>query len=331
MEAMDSTAPRDEWPQIGRTEVEPGSLDGPGVTLTEILADLGIDVDDSTRDDVPADGWRVVRRHAGDAVLFAAPATAAPGLWHVGSAKPGASRALHVSPEPEKLRASRAERRAGLVLRWAPHMFDTDTPDDFIVDVVNEGDTTWWPDGDTFRVIGVVTEPGQSSSYAGWAGVHHIGGVPLRPGEYARVRVDLSNGRWEDIEPGTYDVQAILVDLGLRADPPLTVTLTKEAIAARRQRHPHRRSARDERRMIDSDLQRLHAITLAAESLDTVLAAVRDTESADEAATALTKALDCDQDVARLIVSSPLTEFNAASRERTAQRIAEAQRRLDAL
>lgn len=331
MEGMNSTAPTDEWPQIGRTEVEPGSLDGPGRALADLLAELDIDIDESTRDEVPAGGWRVVRRHAGDAVLFAAPATAAPDLWHVGSATPGASRTLHVSPEPEKLRASRAERGRGLVLRWASHMFDAATPDDFIVDVVNDGGTTWWPDGDSFHVVGVFTEPGQSTFSFGWAGMHRDGGVPLRPGEYARVRVDINSGTWTELTPGTYDVQAILVDLGLRADPPLTVTLTKEAIAARQQRHPHRRSARDERRMIEVDLQRLHAITLAADSLDTVLAAVRDTESADEAATALMTALDCDHDIARLIVSSPLSEFNAAGRERTAQRIAEAQRRVDAL
>ncbi|WP_141930291.1 hypothetical protein [Microbacterium sp. SLBN-146] len=328
---MDSTAPMDEWPQIGRVEVEPGSLDGPGVALTVLATELDIDIDESTRGEVPADGWRVIRRHPEGGVMFAAPVSADRTRWHVGSARPGTSQTFHVSPEPERLRPSRADRRGGLVLKWAPHMVDTGIPDDFVVEVVNEGDATWWPDGDSFHVVGVFTEPGRSDFSFGWAGMHRDGGVPLRPGEYARMRVDVNSGVWENIEPGTYNVQAVLVDLGIRADPPLTVTLTKDAIAARRHRHPSRRSARDERRMIEHDIQRLHAITLAAESLDIVLAAVRDAESADDAATALATALDCDQDVARLIVSSPLSKFNAVSRDRTAQRIAQAQRRIDAL
>lgn len=328
---MDSTAPMDDWPQIGRTEVEPGSLDGPGVALTALAAELGIDVDDSTRGDVPADGWRVVRRHPSGHVLFAAPATAERDLWHVGSARSGDPTTVHLNPEAERLRASRAERGRGLVLKWAPHMFDTETPQDFAIDVVNDGETTWWPDGDSFHVVGVFTEPGQSSYYAGWAGMHRDGAVPLRPGEYARVRVDVSNGRWEDIEPGTYALQAMLFDLGLRADSPLTVTLTKEAIDARRERHRPRRSARDERRMIESDLQRLHAMTLAAGSLDTVLAILEDPESGDDPSAALAAALGCDQQAARLILSSPVSSLTPGSRDRIAAQIAEAQSRLDAL
>lgn len=91
------------------------------------------------------------------------------------------------------MRASLADRRRGLALRWPAAVRRDAAPDAFAVDIVNTGDVRWEPDGDSFHVMGTAGEPGDGTVSLGWASMGGMRAVPLDPGEYARVPVQVNS------------------------------------------------------------------------------------------------------------------------------------------
>jgi hypothetical protein len=223
----------DDSPQLGRVEVDRDALDGAGASLAAVAEELGVSVDAASAEGAPAEGWRVLRRHPSGSVLVGAPGDTERSAWRVAQAQPGAAgTALRVHPDVLKLRPSRAERRRGLAVSWPSVIGAGGGP--YAVDVTNLGEAPWIPDGDSFHAVGAFSEPGQADFTVGWATTGQESAVPLGPGDYARVPVRINLGTWTRLEPGSYDLHAVLVDLGLRTPEPLRVTLTAETIAAQR-------------------------------------------------------------------------------------------------
>ncbi|WP_217576902.1 hypothetical protein, partial [Streptomyces sp. GbtcB7] len=111
---------------------------------------------------------------------------------------------------PARLRGSYAERRRGLALRWPAGQRTDAGPDGFAIDIVNEGERRWEPDGDTFHVVGAVAGPGDPRVVMHWAASDGTPAVALDPGEYARVPVVIDRGSWAQLEPGEATLRAWL-------------------------------------------------------------------------------------------------------------------------
>ncbi|HWD63242.1 MAG TPA: hypothetical protein VG369_12150 [Humibacter sp.] len=161
--------------------------------------------------------------------------------WQTGDGRPR----LHLSQKVPRY-PSKAERRAGLELRWPDGARDVPIAALF-ADVVNVSDERWTPLGiDNFRTIGVI-EPGRVPSnrrrghFFGWVADGRTGFI-LDPGEYARVSVDIPREAIAEAHEGEYSVSAVVHSFGLWAAEPLVTTITASDIAAaalrRRARRP---------------------------------------------------------------------------------------------
>ncbi|QLD12283.1 hypothetical protein [Microbacterium oleivorans] len=315
----------DDSPQLGHVTVDRRALDEPGMPLRELAASLGLTVDEDDAADAPGDGWRMLRRD-GDVVMLGTPAASA-GDWHLAQA--GLSEPqpmLSVHGDPLRLRPSRAERRWGLELRWPPLMTADDRDaTDFVVDIVNVGARRWVPDGDSFLVMGgIVTSDEQEFSFA-YMDSGMPAAVPLDPGEYARTRVGLGGDVWRGLDPGSYRLRAVLVELGLHAEP-LTITVTAEQIdRARASARRPARVRRDERRWLEQQIAECRAAIAAREVLPSVAEIVRSEPSSQGAVDRIAELLSCDLDAARGVYQLPLGMIGAGQPE---ERLASLMRRL---
>jgi hypothetical protein len=79
---------------------------------------------------------------------------------------------------------------------------------------------------------------------------------PLDAGEYVRVRVAIDSNQWRDVEPGRYNVHALLADLGVRAETPPEHELTEELITRHRPRTGGMRAPRWDRRSLTITISR---------------------------------------------------------------------------
>jgi hypothetical protein len=236
-------APLDERPQIGTIPVEPGSLNTDGVELSDLLAELGVELPQPRPADTPPRGWRVLSTEYGGVMVLGTPAGDDRRMWRVGQVQRGysdpAKRTFSVHPTPQLHRPSNKDRAGGLLLRWPDVTRSAPDVDLLAIDIVNTGAARWHPQGDSFVVIAELRLPGApagSSKYAFVGGQNPA--LPLDPGEYARVRVTIDASQWERAKAGRYEVHPTLVGLGLRSAEPVHVELTEQIIRDHLPRRP---------------------------------------------------------------------------------------------
>lgn len=291
----------------------------------KLVAELGVSLDTSSASDAPPDGWRVLKRFDSGALVIGAPVNSGGTSWRVAHVEPQhASSVATVQPEPMPLRPSRAVRRRGLELRW-PALMTSDPPTaDFVVDIVNTGRARWASDLDGFYVVGVFTAPGSTDFSFGWMTSSQQNAVPLDPGEYARVPVSINAGVWNTLEPGTHDLHAVLVSLGLRTAEPLSVELTSNTIAEIRKRNRRPTSSPStQRRMLEQQIQQIHAQVSASKSLDRVALAVMAAHTDDDAISSISRLVSIDERVASSIYHSALRDLrpNNVQRDQRLQQL----------
>lgn len=325
----------DESPQLGDIDIDRSALTQDGFPLAALASELGFLVDEQSAVDAHSEGWRVLKRpSAGGFFLLGSPTDAALQTWRLAQVNTGAADAIaQVIPGTVSLRKSRAERRSSLELRWPPMMTTTGAAaDEYVIDIVNTGDTRWIPDGDGFHVVGVFTEPGTTDFGFSWASMGHGPAVPRDPGEYARVSVALNQGTRADLVPGRHDLHAIMVGLNLRPEHPLAVDLSSAQIARYRERWRGRSSSPDDRRrMLDLQVQRLRAQIAAGASLVAVAEMVAAAESDAEAVISLATLLDCDEAAAQAAYDSALRELRPGYAPTLEERLTETTRLRDAV
>ncbi len=311
--------PDDEFPRLHGQAIDPAALAEEGEPFADLVARHG-----GEPFSVPQpNGWRVLRRR-GEAVEIGAPLDAEHQLWHLASVRPGEE--VWFIDEPEPLRASLADRRRGLELRWPDAVRRDAAPDGFAVDIVNTRDTRWEPDGDGFHVVGTVAAVGDESFSIGWATMGGPRAVPLDPGEYARVPVRIDGSSWATLTPGAYDLHALLVPLMVRSEP-LRIGISAKTIELAQMAGRSRDSDRH-RRAKEEDLRRQRVLLDATSRLADIGAAIDDTATEEEAIAAIETLLGVDPAGAREVFQASVSDLHAASAVWRRERIAETEEKL---
>lgn len=309
----------DDLPQLGHVSVDPAALREPGETLVAVLASFGWREAIDLPAGAPVEGWRAVQRHDGTVVL-AAPTDASMAAWFVGHVStgqtPGRRASVHLDVLP--LRPSRRERRAGLELRWPATSTTTPDLDALAIDVVNTGDERWSPNGDDFHVTGVVTplgaEPG-GVSFGFVAGRDPA--LALDPGEYQRVRVNISPDLWNGLRAGPHEVHAWLVTLGLRASTALRIDVAVETIERFQARLKPRRDAPPTGRAeLEQRRGTLRALRSAGAHAAAVIDIVSDAPSDEAAAEGIAELLECSPEEAQAVLAMQLRRFGSLAMNR---------------
>ncbi|MFB4349244.1 hypothetical protein [Microbacterium sp. CR_7] len=302
-------------PQIGPLDVDAAALAVAGEPLAALLDRLGVPFDPDDAEGAPATGWRVLKTSKPGSVVIGAPTHPDGMQWRIAEivgGAPGASRPpVRIHPDTMPLRPSRAERAAGLALRWPPLSADEAARGVFVIDVVNTGATAWRPDGDPFLAIGLVTDP---DVQPGTARFGFFGGqdaaVPLDPGEYARIHVRVDDNQWADREAGPYDLHVMLATLPVRTSRPLTAVLTAEQIESRRTRVDARaRRVAESAEMRRQRRETQRQLTAGASRLEEIARVVAGSETVEDAVASLAPAFDGDANAARTIVYASLSQF----------------------
>lgn len=323
----------DDDPQLGPADVDRAALQQPGVVLHALATEIGAQVDEASAEGAPSDGWRVLKRYQAGQVLIGAPVDAEATVWRVAHVQPTSSDAtVRVHPETMTLRPSRAQRRRGLALRWPSLMQGASGADGFAVDIVNTGSHRWIPNGDGFHVVGVFTEPGVTDFHVGWADSAQRRAVPLDPGEYARVSVEIMSNAWERLEPGAHHLHAVLVSLGVRTETALNVHLSREVLGShRQQRRRSQPTPDDRRRAVDEEVARVRGVLAAAGAFDQVTAAIAASSTDEDAVARLGELLHVDQSAAEFIYNSSLRQLRPGNATRLQRRLDELHRHRDAI
>ncbi len=306
--------PEDELPRLHHHAVDPAALEGEGEPFVDLVRRCGADP-------IPvpvARGWRILRQHESSAVI-GAPADTDRQTWWVGTVHEGES--VWAEQSPARLRGSYAERRRGLALRWPAGQRTDAGPDGFAIDIVNEGERRWEPDGDTFHVVGAVAGPGDPRVVMHWAASDGTPAVALDPGEYARVPVVIDRGSWAQLEPGEATLRAWLVPLRVKGEP-LPITVTVESIEAVRPSERWEDSGWSLREMTQ-ELNQQRAVSDAASRLPDIVAALEGTMTDDEAVAAMAARLEVDESAAGAIFNAFLRDLHPASADDRRERIAE--------
>jgi len=307
-----------EHPQIGHLDVPQEVIDEVGVALGRLAAEFGATVDERGIEGIPADGWRVLQRWDTGAAVIGAPVDASGRSWRIaqlGDGRPEApSRSARVQSETMPLRPSRADRSRGLEMRW-PEATRTsiDAALDgvgFAIDIVNTGESMWRPDGDPFHVVGVIIPAEQKDVGFGWmSGGGNNRAVPLAPGEYARLPVDVGDGQWRDLQPGSYELRAFLPGLAVPSPPPLPLELTAEVIERQRRPRFARRAPADRRDQLEMQILQARAQGVGRARLEDVAKAAASAATREAARTEVQRILGCDVVVADAVLSTRLVDF----------------------
>ena len=311
--------PDDEFPRLHGQAIDPAALAEEGEPFADLVARHG-----GEPFSVPQpNGWRVLRER-GHAVEIGAPIDVERRLWQVASVGPGEE--VWFLDKPERLRASLAERRRGLTLRWPAVVRPDSAPDAFAIDIVNTGDVRWEPDGDSFTVVGTVAPEGEESVYIGWATMGGPRAVPLDPGEYARVPVQIAESAWAALTPGEYVVHALLVPLMVRSEP-LRIEVSAQTIELAQRAGRSRDSGRH-RRAREEDLRRQRVLLDATSRLADIGAAIDGTATEEEAIGAIEALLGVGTAAAREVFRASVSDLHAASAVWRRERIAETEEKL---
>lgn len=235
--------PLDERPQIGTIPVESSVVGQAGVELDVMLTELDVELNGEMPTDTPRSGWRALTSAHGVIATIGAPTDDEGQWWRLGRVLPGQSeltpRLLALHPGSHRLRPSARDRAGGLSLRWPAVTREAPDLDLLAIDVVNTGGERWFPQGDSFMVFAALRQPGETAQgvYFGYVAGQYPA-LPLDPGEYARVRVVIDAGQWNDAQSGPCEVHAFLVDLGLHDADPLLVDLTDHDVQSRLTKRP---------------------------------------------------------------------------------------------
>jgi hypothetical protein len=324
---------RNDWPRIGRIDVPPETLREPGTTLADLLAELGFREPRHDGAGLPASGWRVLAR-SGSSVALGAPVDESHDAWRIVQVRSddpasGCSQ-LHVHPDPEPRRPSRAECARGLALRWPASARGASDLDVLAIDILNTGSERWTPDGDSFHVVGSITRQGQK--HGGFLFGFVQGANPsfvLDPGEYARTRVTIPPDQWRDLHPGAHEIHAVLAALPVTPTDPLAVELTQEMI----DRHRPRRSApprpeHDQHAMMRARLEILQAMIAAGARVPELVGEIVDADD-DASVRRVAELLACSPEAARAVLEMPLRRLRAADLQRVADEAVSLARELD--
>jgi hypothetical protein len=297
----------DDDPQLGPADVDRAALSGPGIPLLSLALQLDLDLDVGSAADAPVDGWRILKRQGDGHALIGAPADHDGTRWRtaqVDASSPGSL--VHVHSDSLALRPSRAERRRGLELRWPVHVLDPSGETGFVIDVVNTGDSRWVPNGDAFQIVGSFSAPGEDEHYVGGDRLPMTSASPLDPGEYARVRVSIPQGAWDAVEPGPYDLHALLLPLNLHSPAPFEVILSADTIDSYRALAHRAPMPGSLRRHAKRHLAELRAQLAAGASLDAIADAVAEADSDEDAIARLADLLDVGVAAATAVYDAPL-------------------------
>lgn len=315
-----TTGVRDDTaPQIGGYDVDRAALELHGEPLRAILARLGTAAD-VIPPGTPPDGWRLLADGpAGEgSLLLGSPVDAERRLWHVAQVGGSAPARVSVHPHSQPLRRSVAERRGGLAIRWPAITRDVLDLDALAVDIVNEGDERWLPDGEAFHAFASLVPAeggGAGSFYFGWAGSQDRP-FPLDPGEYARVPARIDSSQWREAQPGPYVVHAFEPSLRLTTEEPLHVELTAELIAAHRpSAQPVPPPAESERRAAEDRLRILHAYRAARDRFPELIAAIRDASDDRTALARIAALLEITDDAAQAVYNLQLRRLRIGPRD----------------
>ena len=320
--------------QIGHLDVDSEALREGGAELGVVLATLGLDPDDLPAE-TPTHGWRVLRDRAENGVVLGAPVDDRADSWRIAQVSPvrNGTSARHVTLHPDTfpLRPSRAQRSRGLVLRWPEVIRSEPDVDRLAVDVVNAGEDRWRPNGDSFHVVGTLRRPGDDAKsylFAFVAGQDPA--FPLDAGEYARVRVVIDSNQWREIEPGRYNIHAVLAELGVRAETPLELELTEELIDRHRPRtgRPSAPSS-DQRPAMTERLEIIRALLSARDRLGAVMEIVAVASSDDDARQGIQELLDCTPSASGAVYSASLRRFRSGHPDLLAREAEELKRALE--
>ncbi|THE06094.1 hypothetical protein E1I21_13765 [Microbacterium oleivorans] len=310
----------DEFPRLHHDAVDPAALSGEGEPFADLARRHGAEPTE-----VPvSSGWRVLKTR-GDEAVVGAPLDVERTTWWVAYVRPGEE--VWVHDTPARLRASYAERRRGLVLRW-PAVVGVDAgPDGFAIDIVNTGEERWEPDGDLFQVVGSVTGAHESRVIMSWSASDGMSAVPLDPGEYARVPVQISDDMWAGLIPGENTLHAWLVPLRVTAEP-LQIEVSAESVERARV-NERWESSGQHRRAMEDELRRQRAIQDAAPRLADIVAAIDATQTEEDAVAAIANVLGVDSVAAEAVFEASLSDLHPSSAERQRERIAHTERSLE--
>ncbi|GLK18137.1 hypothetical protein [Herbiconiux flava] len=177
--------------------------------------------------------WRVLRRYSPDSVVVGSPETVhGERRWWLGQLQlayldqepdgpPAAPRpVVMMDPQPHPVRASRAERRRALELRWPSSGFPSS------IEIVNRGSAPVELWSSELAVLAVVTGPGTAEFSFGYSDYGVLGEtvtVPSGGSLLVPVRVITASGA--ALVPGSFELHPVLVDSGLLGEAvPLEVT-----------------------------------------------------------------------------------------------------------
>ncbi|MDN4598603.1 hypothetical protein [Leifsonia virtsii] len=300
----------DTAPQIGPYDVERSALALDGERLQALLTRIGAPTE-TLPPATPDDGWRVLAEApTGEgSLLLGHPADPARSLWHLAHVSGTEPARVTVQPDPQPLRRSVAERRAGLAIRWPAITRELLDVDALAVDIVNEGAERWFPDDDSFYATASLVPAGGSSGggfFFAWASGQDRP-LPLDPGDYLRVHARIDSSQWRDAQPGPYLIHAFTPTLRLTTAEPLRIELTPELIAAHRP-SPHRAPppAGHERQATEDRLRILHAYRAARDRFPELVDAIRDARDDQAALARIAELLHITDDAAQAVYNLQL-------------------------
>ena len=327
-------ASMDTAPRIGDLEVDGDALAGDGTALSELAEELAFGIEETTTTDAPSDGWRVLRRLESGAVYLGSPVDADHRTWRLAQVHEGERPpVVRVHPDTLDVRPSRAERRQGLALRWPRFIAELADPSELVIDIVNAGTTRWTPTDEGFFAIGALTTPGETGFSFGWMGSAAGRAVPLDPGEYNRVPVQLQlQSDPSSLRPGPYDLHVVVVELSLRLAEPLRVELTAEMVARQvAKQNRHRADPASERRAFERQIEAEQLRVGARRSWPEIAEVVGSAVSDDEALERIAAVLDCEPEQAASVYDSSLRAMVRADADRRDEQLQELIRRRDAV
>lgn len=309
----------EDQPQIGSIVVAPEALAELGESLSTVLARFeAVAPTPLTTPEgaapLPIEGWRVLHRDRG--LVIGAPTDGTGRSWRIARVEPPSDDRpvgrVDIVPDELPLRPSQAERRRGLRLRWPEVTASAPDPERLWIDVVNDGDERWVPNGDGFHVAAAIVRPGNDGVGFAFVAGRDVA-CPLDPGDYARVRAHLDLNGLDRLEPGEYEVHAWLVDLSIRTEDPLRVRVSPETIARRRAAiaaRPAPPTPHDQAAQLRTRISMLRALVAAREHLPELVELVLEHSGDSEQLTArIAELLGTTSIDATGITAAPLRRF----------------------
>ncbi|WP_167040636.1 hypothetical protein [Salinibacterium sp. ZJ454] len=237
--------------QLGVFEIPIAALDGRGAPLASFLEPRRVDMPPGfAASGAPTLGWRVLPTSLNRAelreelIVLGAPVE--DGQWFLGQLIERGGRWNFTFHGPIARHPSKAERSAGLQLRWPQAAVDMPV-DQVFIDVLNTSTERWIPTPvDHFHTVGVLVEAGATTGMPRGYSYAYVSGQPitcvLDPGEYARVHVNVPGSAVIDAGLGLHALYAALPALNMTSELPLPVTITEEDLQKAAPPPPHRRT-----------------------------------------------------------------------------------------